>query len=206
MLADHGARRELAQGLAEGLRRHVTDVRRRVPGADLLVQVDEPALPFVMAGQVPTASGLHRHRSVDRPEASALLEEVFAAVVEAGATPIVHCCAADVPVGLFAGAGAQGLSVDLGVLAASTYDDVATLLDKGATLMLGVVPSGDPESVPTDKALAEQVLRFLDMLGFDPAAVTGSLAVTPTCGLAGASPRWAREALGLTRAVATALT
>ena len=35
VLADHGARRELAQALAEGLRAHVADVRRRVPGADL---------------------------------------------------------------------------------------------------------------------------------------------------------------------------
>ena len=52
VLSDHGARRELAQALAEGLREHVADVQRRVPGAELVVQVDEPALPFVLAGQV----------------------------------------------------------------------------------------------------------------------------------------------------------
>jgi hypothetical protein len=45
-LADRGMRRELAQALAEGVRRHLADLRRRVPGADrLVVQVDEPALP-----------------------------------------------------------------------------------------------------------------------------------------------------------------
>ncbi|HET8603347.1 MAG TPA: methionine synthase, partial [Marmoricola sp.] len=49
VLADHGARRELAQALAEGLRAHVADVRRRLPGADVVVQVDEPALPDVLA-------------------------------------------------------------------------------------------------------------------------------------------------------------
>ncbi len=49
VLADHGARRELAQALAEGLRGHVADVRRRIPDAELLVQVDEPALPAVLA-------------------------------------------------------------------------------------------------------------------------------------------------------------
>ena len=149
ILSDHGARRDLAQALAEGVADHVKDVRRRVPGAtELVVQVDEPALPAVLAGQVPTASGFHRHRSVDLPVASALLEDVFAAITGAGATPIAHCCAADVPVSLLTGAGAQGVSVDLGVLAVSAYDDVATLLEKGAPVLLGVVPSTDPVTQP----------------------------------------------------------
>ena len=77
VLADHGARRELAEALAEGLRDHVADVRRRIPDADLVVQVDEPALPAVLAGAVPTASGFHRHRSVDPPRASPPLEWVL---------------------------------------------------------------------------------------------------------------------------------
>jgi methionine synthase II (cobalamin-independent) len=206
VLADHGARRELAQALAEGVAEHVADVRRRVPGAtELLVQVDEPALPAVLAGSIPTASGFHRHRSVDLPVASALLEEVFAAVASAGAVPLAHCCAADVPAALLTGAGAQGLSVDLGVLAASAYDEVATLLEKGAPVLLGVVPSTDPATPPGEKAEVERVLRFLDMLGFDPEAVAGHLVVTPSCGLAGATPAWAREALRLTRSVATSL-
>ena len=74
VLADHGARRELAQALAEGVRDHVRDVRRRLPGVDrLVVQVDEPALAAVLAGAVPTASGFGRHRTVDPPEASEAL-------------------------------------------------------------------------------------------------------------------------------------
>lgn len=202
ILSDHGARRDLAQALAEGVAEHVKDVRRRVPGAtELVVQVDEPALPAVLAGQVPTASGFHRHRSVDLPVASALLEDVFAAIAGAGATPIAHCCAADVPVSLLTGAGAQGVSVDLGVLAVSAYDDVATLLENGAPVLLGVVPSTDPETRPGEKALVEKVLRFLEMLGLDPESTPG-LVVTPTCGLAGASAGWAREAVRLSRKVA----
>ena len=64
VLSDHGARRELAQALAEGVRAHVRDVRRRLPGAErLVVQVDEPALAAVLGGQVPTASGFGRHRT-----------------------------------------------------------------------------------------------------------------------------------------------
>src|SRR5205085_6861567 len=73
VLADTGARRELAQSLAEGLTGHLADLRRRVPGASWIVQLDEPALPAVLNGAVPTASGFHRHRSVDGPAAAAAL-------------------------------------------------------------------------------------------------------------------------------------
>jgi methionine synthase II (cobalamin-independent) len=204
VLADHGARRELAEALAEGLRSHVADLRRRVTGADLVVQVDEPALPAVLAGRVPTASGFHRHRSVDAPAASAALELVIAAVRDAGAVPVVHCCAADVPVSLLTGAGAAGVSVDLDVLAPAAYDDLAGLLEQGRPVHLGVVPTLAPARTPTDSTVTERVLRFLDMLGLDP-GTAGSLVVTPACGLAGADPAWAREAMRLVAKVATHL-
>jgi methionine synthase II (cobalamin-independent) len=204
VLADHGARRELAQALAEGIRVHVADVRRRIPGAELVVQVDEPALPAVLAGKVPTASGFHRHRSVDAPGASPALEWVLAAAAESGATPIVHCCAADVPVGLLTGAGAAGVSVDLDVLAPAAYDDLAGLLEQQRPVLLGVVPSTEPATPPSDTAVTDRVLRLLDMLGLDPQAA-GSLVVTPACGLAGASDAWAARALTLCRTVAANL-
>lgn len=206
VLADFGARRELAQALAEGLRGHVADVRRRIPDADLVVQVDEPALPAVLAGRVPTASGFHRHRSVDPPGASPALEWVFEAVRDSGATPVAHCCAPDVPVGLLRGAGAAGLSVDLDVLTAAAYDDLAAVLEEGDPVLLGVVPSTAPPAgtEPSDRAVTERVLRWLDMLGLDPESAA-SLVVTPACGLAGADETWARRALGLCRTVAANL-
>ena len=204
VLADFGARRELAQALAEGLGSHVADLRRRVPGAELTVQLDESALPAVLAGAVPTASGLHRHRSVDAAGASPALEDVLAAVRDAGATPVVHCCAADVPVGLLVGAGAEGVSVDLDVLAAAAYDDLATLLEQDRPVLLGVVPATDPGREVPAGAVTERVLRFLDLLGLAP-ATTGSLVLTPSCGLAAAGDRWARTALATCRTAAADL-
>lgn len=203
VLSDHGARRELAQALAEGLRAHVADVRRRLPGAELVVQVDEPALPAVLAGKVPTASGFHRHRSVDLPQASPALEEVFAAIRESGATPLAHCCAADVPVGLLTGAGAAGVSVDLTVLDVGAYDAVGEVLEQGGPVHAGVVPTA--RAATGERELTDRVLRFLDMLGFDPDTAGASLVVTPTCGLAGADAGWARRALQLARAAAASL-
>lgn len=203
VLSDHGARRELAQALAEGVRHHVADLRRRLPRVErLIVQVDEPMLPMVLGGGVPTASGFGRHRTVHPPEASAALEAVLDAIADAGAEPWVHSCAADVPWALVADAGARGLSVDHDMLGAKDLDVLAQALDDGLVVALGVVPSTDPVAVPSDAVLTERVLRWLDMLGLDPAGVGERLVITPSCGLAGASPDWSRRALSLSSDVA----
>jgi len=199
VLADHGARRDLAQALAEGLRGHVADLRRRLPGSELTVQVDEPALPAVLAARVPTASGFGRHRTVPPPAAEAALADVFNAVREGGATPAVHCCASDVPVALLVAAGATAVSVDLTAIAASGFDPLAELVEQGGTAYLGVVDPLDPVSG------TEKVLRFLDMVGLDPDEVAARLVVTPNCGLAGADPDGARTALRRSRETAAAL-
>ncbi|GAB2460517.1 methionine synthase [Nocardioides hungaricus] len=206
VLADRGARRELAQALAEGVRGHVADVRRRLPGVDrLVVQVDEPALAAVLAGQVPTASGFNKHRSVDLPEAAQALAWVLGAVAESGAEPWVHSCAPATPLGLLRGAGAVGLSVDLAVLSAADHDALAEALEAGETIALGVVPGVAPATEPSDAHVTESVLRWLDMLGLDPGEVSDRLVVTPSCGLAGATPAWTRTALTLLRTAAGSL-
>ncbi len=65
-LSDPGACRDLAASLAEGLRLHLAEVRRRVPDARIVLQLDEPSLTAVLRGQVRTASGYRTHRAVDR--------------------------------------------------------------------------------------------------------------------------------------------
>lgn len=197
VLSDHGARRELAQALAEGLTGHVADLRRRVPDAsEILVQLDEPALPAVLAAQIPTASGWGKHRSIHPPEASMALGWACAAVSSAGATPIVHSCAPGFPIGLVRGAGSLGVSVDLDMLDAASYDALAESVEAGEWVLLGAVPAVDPASRPDERSVTERVLRLLDVLGLEP---TERVAITPSCGLAGASPAWARSALVLAR-------
>lgn len=207
VLSDHGARADLAQALAEGVRAHVRDVRRRVPGADrLVVQVDEPALAAVLGGKVPTASGWGRHRTVHPPEASQALGWLLEAIADEGAEPWVHSCAPGTPLGLLRGAGARGLAVDVSQLSAVDHDVLAEALEAGESVVLGMVSSTDPSSAPGEGQVVESVLRWLDMLGLDPATIGGSLAISPTCGLAGASKLWSRQALALLRAAAADLT
>lgn len=203
VLADHGARRELAQALAEGVATHLDDVRRRVAAERVVVQVDEPALAAVLAGAVPTASGFGRHRSVQPPEATEALGGVLAL---AGTEPWVHACAAGTPWRLLRDAGARGLSGDLAVLDADDLDAFAEALEAGERVALGVVPASDPDPEPTERSLTERVLRLLDVLGLDPDTVGGQLVVTPSCGLAGASPAWARRATDLCAEVSRRLT
>ena len=201
LVADHGARREVAESLAEGLTTHIADVRRRFSWAEqVIVQVDEPSIAAVIGGGIPTASGFGRHRTVHPPEADALLRRVVDAITAAGARPVVHSCAADVPLALLAGVGFTAVSFDLGL--ADPDDSWSEAFEAGTDLWPGVVPSVDADV--TDADLGRRVERFFARLGFDEDAYASRTVITPTCGLAGASPAWARRALSLAQGVAGA--
>lgn len=202
VLADHGARRELAQSLAEGLAEHLASLRRRVPGASWVVQVDEPSLPAVLAGRVPTASGFHRHRSVDVANAAPALAEVLAAVREGGAEAVVHCCAAAYPFDLLERVGGPGVSLDLDRLTVAEHDRVADALEAQQWVLLGVVPATRPSVLPDHGSVTSRVERLLDAIGIAPGP---RLVLTPGCGLAGADPAWATTALQLVRGAAASL-
>lgn len=205
LLGDPGARRELAQALAVAAAEHVADVRRRVPGAQVVLQVDEPAITAVLEARVPTASGLDRHRRIDPPRAAEALTWLREAAEQAGADVVVHSCADDPPVALLRQAGATAVSVDLLRLSAEGLDELGELLDAGERAYLGVVPSVG-EDTPTTGSVVDRVVRVLDMLGHDPDVVGGQLVLTPTCGLAAASPAYVREALRTLGEAATGLT
>ncbi len=179
---------------------HLRDVGARVPGAALCLRLDEPSLPVVLQGGVPTQSGWGRVRAVEPGPAAAALRSVLARADAEGALPAVHCCAPRPPYVLLREAGARSLSVDL--LLHDDADDDATgeALDAGVALVLGVVPTGGAPS-PGDRgdgdadAGVAAVERWRHRLGLDLDEVAPLLAVSPTCGLAGDSPAGARAAL-----------
>jgi methionine synthase II (cobalamin-independent) len=196
VLADHGARRDLTQALAEGAREHVEAVRRRLPSTHVVVQLDEPALPAVLAGNVPTASGFHRHRSVLPAEAAASIDAVLAALAVADAT-IVHCCADNLPLAVLAETSAHAVSFDVARLGSAVYDDAAAWVDAGRQLWFGVVPTSEPAARVTDADVTRAVLGSWSRLGYTDVDTLPAAAVTPICGLAGATHPWARQALEL---------
>jgi methionine synthase II (cobalamin-independent) len=190
-LKDPGAVRDLTASLAEGVAAHVADVRRRLPAAEIVLQLDEPGLPAALAGTVPTASGFSRLRAVEESVAEDALRTVIDA---AGAHPVVHCCARDVPYGLLRGAGAKAISVDLRLVPKRDDDAVGETIDAGIGLLLGAVPGTDA-ALPSLQATAEPVRDLWRRLGFPPARLARQVVITPACGMAGASPRYVRQAL-----------
>lgn len=194
-LKDPGAVRDLTASLAEGVAAHVADVRRRLPAARILLQLDEPGLPAALAGSVPTASGFARLRAIEEPVAEDALRTVIeTACADDAAYPLVHCCARRVPYALLRGAGARAISVDLSIVPQSDDDAVGETIEAGTALFLGAVPATGTGLGPL-QATAAPVRALWRRLGFPPARAGRQVVITPACGMAGASPRHVRAAL-----------
>ncbi|MBB1255591.1 methionine synthase [Streptomyces sp. OF3] len=214
MLGDPGACRDLLASLGEGLRSHLAELRRRLPGAEPVLQLDEPSLTAVLLGRVPTASGYRTHRAVDRAVVEGALRELVSAARDAGVPVVVHSCAPDVPFSLLRRAGATGISFDFSLITERDFDALGEAVEGGTALFAGVVPtvpaavlSTQPASAGlSDPAGSVMGVRSLwRRLGLSPGSLAASVVVTPACGLAGASPEYARRALAHCVAAARSL-
>jgi hypothetical protein len=199
-VVDPGACRDLVASLAEGLARHVAEVRRLVPGAEVVVQVDEPSIGAVLEGRIATASGFGRLRAVEEPLVVDGLRDVLAAASAAGAVhTVVHSCAGDLPLGSLLRSGADGLSVDVSLLGVKGWEALAPGLEDRLWLWAGAMPTTG--GLPGPGAVADAVWRPWRKLGLDP-ALLDRVVVTPACGLGVGVPATARAVLA--RAVAGA--
>jgi hypothetical protein len=121
---------------------------------------------------------------------------------------VVHCCADRPPLALLRGTGATALGIDatLGSLTGSTaqvtaLDAVGEVWDAGTPLLLGIVPNRDPGRPVTSRRLADTAFELAGRLGFARERLAELAVPTPACGLAGADPAWARQALQLSREI-----
>jgi methionine synthase II (cobalamin-independent) len=214
-LADPGLVADLASSLAEGVAAHVAEVAKRIPRAKLLVQFDEPALPAVLHGAVPTPSGLSRVRAVEDEVARERLRTVLAATHSYTA---VHCCGHDIPFGIIMSAGADGISFDPGQLRKQDFDGFAEAAEAGLGMLIGALPTtGPPDSGQTGRSGRDErerpkpadtarVVRDLwRKMDLPSAQCAPQVVITPACGLAGASPTQARDALRWCREAAQVL-
>jgi hypothetical protein len=195
-VVDPGARRDLAQSLAEGVAAHAAAVAARVPGARVVVQLDEPSVPGVLQGSLPTASGYGRLPAV---EATAVEEELAAAIAVLPGPVVVHCCAPRAPLDLFRAAGARGVSFDSGLV--QDLDALGTAVEAGTHLLVGVVPGTDAP-LGTPGATGSRLQGLWRELGFPAEQLHTAVTLTPACGLAGATPGYARAAMAHVREAA----
>jgi methionine synthase II (cobalamin-independent) len=200
-LADPGAVADLTASLAEGAAAYAADVAKRVPGGKLVIQFDEPALPSVVEGLVPSQSGMSRLAAIEADTVRDRLNQVL------GATPgytVVHCCATAVPFGIIQRAGADGLAFDLSQLRRGEEDGVAEAAEAGLGLLTGAIPALADEPGGA-RETSERVLRLWQRIGLPLATAADQAVITPACGLAGASPAQARAALTRCREAAAML-
>lgn len=195
VLTDHGALRDLAESLAEGVRVHLAELAARLPGTALVLQLDEPALHAALTGSIPTPSGYGTVRSLDRSLAESAIAEVLSAA--AAGNRVVHSCAPGTPIGLLRSAGADAIAVDAAQLGVQDLDALGEAIDSGGAIWLGVVPAVDSE-ISLDRA-RRKVLDLWQRLGFAQGELAGLVVPTPACGMAGASPAYARRAMTVLR-------
>ncbi len=207
-LADPGAVADLTGSLAEGVAAHVAEVRKRVPAAPVLLQLDEPALPAVLAGRVPTASGLNRVAEVDAASATAGLRTVLGASKAFG---IVHCCAGEIPFQVIRESGAGAVGFDLSLLRREDEDGLAEAAEAGLGILAGAGKNPDmvkrqaPAASPAPRDAAAAIIELWHRIGLAMTTLAEQVVITPACGLAGESPAGARAALAGCREAARIL-
>jgi methionine synthase II (cobalamin-independent) len=141
-------------------------------------------------------SGFGKLAAVDAP----VVEQELAATVAALAVPVVlHCCASRAPLDLLRAAGAAAVSFDHGLV--QDLDAVGTAVEAGTHLLLGIVPGTDA-TLPAPKATASRVRAWWNELGFPAEQLAAAVTLTPSCGLAGATPGYARSAMAHVREAA----
>jgi methionine synthase II (cobalamin-independent) len=202
VMTDPGALRDFTESLAEGLTRHVAEIHKRT-GAEVVVQLDEPSMAAVLAGALPTPSGLSMVPAVATPEARDILAQVIdAARAATNQQVIVHCCAPRPPVTLFREAGADAIALDATLLEGTPAvftDQLGEAWDSGCVFLLGLVPSTAPSRPLSLHAAARPALSLVDRLGFPRSILAERALPTPTCGFADATMSWTRRALELAR-------
>ncbi|ORA09131.1 uroporphyrinogen decarboxylase/cobalamine-independent methonine synthase family protein [Mycobacterium asiaticum] len=199
-ITDPGALRDLTASLAEGVAAHRATLARRLEAA-VVVQLDEPTLPAALGGRLSGVTALSPVPALDEAVAEALLQTCVDTI---DTDLLLHSCAPDLPWDMLGRTGIRALSVDTSTLRAADLDGIAAFVESGRTIVLGVVPALAPDPRPSTEEVARAVVAVTDRLGFGRTALRDRVGVTPACGLAGATPEWARTAIGLARKAAEA--
>jgi methionine synthase II (cobalamin-independent) len=199
-ITDPGAVKDITASLAEGIAAHRASVSRRLD-TPVVVQLDEPLLPAAVAGHLTGVSALSPVAAIDETLAISMLDTCVAA---AGPEVSVHCCGTNPLWKVLLQSRISALSVDTGVLQAADLEAIAEFVDSGRAVVLGVVSSSTPTRRPAVEEVAGALVAVTDRLGFARSALRDRIGVSPACGLAGATPQWARSAIGLARQAAEA--
>jgi hypothetical protein len=203
-LIDYGARRDLAASLAAGVGPYLARVAAAVPGARIVVQIDEPDIAAVLAGTIPTSSGYRTLRAVPSSEARESWRVVLDTLRAAGAAEIVISVPeVEAPFEQILAAGADGIAVPLRALTSRQWEQLAGAAEAGKRLWIGALDVAG-ESLPRVVDCVDAVWRPWRQLGLSPEGIS-TIRLTPSSGLAGRTPAQATAILGRLTQVADGL-
>ncbi len=197
-ITDSGAVRDLAGSLAEGVAAHRAQLERRLE-TPVVVQFDEPLLPAALEGRLTGVTSFSPVHPVDESVAIGLLDDCVAIV---GAKVAVHSCASALPWNILQRSAVDAISVDVSTLVAADLDGIGEFVEFGRTVMLGVIPTTAPTARPSAEEIAKAAVGVTDRLGFARSVLRERIGISPACGLAGATPQWARTAIEFAQKVA----
>jgi methionine synthase II (cobalamin-independent) len=158
-------------------------------------------LPAAIAGHLTGVTAFSPVAAIEETLATSMLDTCAAA---AGAEVSVHCCGTGLPWKVLQKSAIRALSVDAETLRTADLEAIAEFVDSGRVVILGVVSSSTPARRPAVEEIAGAVVAVTDRLGFARTALRDRIGVSPACGLAAATPQWARTATGLARQAAQA--
>lgn len=195
-LLDYGARRDIAESLAAGVGGHLRRIAAAVPGARLVVQIDEPDIASVMAGTIPTASGYRTLRSISGEEVTGAWRVVIDSLKSAGVVEtVVSVPEIEAPIERILAAGADGVAVPLKALTSRQWEQLAAAVEGGKRVWAGALSTNNPQTqLPRTAEVIESIWKPWRQLGL-PASGLAGLRVTPSTGLADFNPSAAKDVL-----------
>jgi len=152
----------------------VEHVLQRVPQAQVVIFLDEPAMGSLTEDGFPIS-----------PSAGVDLVSSALGVIEATAITGLHCCTA-IDYRLLLSVGPRILSVPVNERIARNAGLVGDFLDRDGWIAWGAVPTGGPVGATPDRLWRQlsTVWSELAREGCDPILLRTNAIVTPVCGLA----------------------
>lgn len=189
ILLDHGARRDVLEAYAEGVKEHLLRLRSTTTLRSFTVQLEEPQLPAVLDGTLPTASGYRTLRSIPRAEVRQVYAQFVTTLSDvAGTSVIINLPGADNDwrqrVDLTHQAGIGGYLINPAHLSAFGWERVAALVESGSQIYLQILEPGMRAPGVVDGV--KKILRPWQQLGL-PLTALGQLTLMPTTSFAHSS-------------------
>ncbi|GED07077.1 hypothetical protein AUR04nite_26090 [Glutamicibacter uratoxydans] len=150
VLSDYGARRDVIEAYAHGVAAQIQRLAKSTTIKHFTIQLDEPMLPAVLDGTVPTASGYRTLRSVPRSEVRAGYQQFTQILEDALGSDAAHLVA-NLPsqdeqlverIDILHQAGIRGWVIDPAGLGHRQWERIAGLVEAEGQIFLQVLEPG----------------------------------------------------------------